>query len=236
MKTKNEAEEPSVQGLAQKPAQREQPPARLGIPKRNPPTRRAPTLTTPDLVILSLLAERPMHGYQANLELERREIRDWAAVSRPQVYYSLEKLERQGLLRKREPGEAGAGPVRDTFETTGRGRVALADALEREEWTTGRDRPPFLTWLALSWQAQPGVFRKQLKKRRRFLLQELAREKKTLQSIYAEVGHKFHEAVWMVGLTIEQLKTEIRWNQQLERELKRRAPALYPPFSEGLPK
>jgi DNA-binding PadR family transcriptional regulator len=187
-------------------------------------------------VILSLLAERPMHGYQANLELERREIRDWAAVSRPQVYYSLEKLERQGLLRKREPGEAGAGPVRDTFETTGRGRVALADALEREAWTTGRDRPPFLTWLALSWQAQPGVFRKQLKKRRRFLLQELAREKKTLQSIYAEVGHKFHEAVWMVGLTIEQLKTEIRWNQQLEREVKRRAPALYPPFSGGLPK
>src|SRR5947208_2537600 len=45
-------------------------------------------LTTPDLVLLSLLAERPMHGYQANLELERREIRDWANVSRPQVYYS----------------------------------------------------------------------------------------------------------------------------------------------------
>src|SRR5260221_596764 len=30
------------------------------------------TLTTPDLVLLSLLAERPMHGYEANLELERR--------------------------------------------------------------------------------------------------------------------------------------------------------------------
>ena len=46
-------------------------------------------LTTPDLVLLSLLAERPMHGYQANLELERREIRDWAGISRPQIYYSL---------------------------------------------------------------------------------------------------------------------------------------------------
>src|SRR5260370_23716288 len=48
-------------------------------------------LSTADLVLLSLLAERPMHGYQANLELERREIHDWANVSRPQVYYSLEK-------------------------------------------------------------------------------------------------------------------------------------------------
>src|SRR5258708_13550795 len=49
-------------------------------------------LTIPDLVLLSLLAERPMHGYEANLEMERRDIRDWAAISRPQVYYSLEKL------------------------------------------------------------------------------------------------------------------------------------------------
>jgi DNA-binding PadR family transcriptional regulator len=29
--------------------------------------KRAKTLTTPDLVLLSLLAERAMHGYQANL-------------------------------------------------------------------------------------------------------------------------------------------------------------------------
>jgi len=57
--------------------------------------RRLP-LTTPDMVLLSLLAERPMHGYHANLELERREIRDWAGISRPQVYYSLENLRARG--------------------------------------------------------------------------------------------------------------------------------------------
>src|SRR5436853_184716 len=125
-------------------------------------------LTTPDLVLLSLLAERPMHGYQANLELERREIRDWANVSRPQVYYSLEKLARGGLIR--------------SLET------------------------------------------------------EVARQKQTLQSIYAEVGHKYHEAVWMVGLMLEQMRAEVRWTHQLDRELERRARALYPQFAEGLPK
>jgi hypothetical protein len=67
------------------------------------------------------------------------------------------------------------------------------------------------------------------------LQKELEREKKTLLSIYAEVGHKFHEAVWMVSLMINQLRTEILWNKRLERDLKRRAVALYP-FSEGLPK
>src|SRR6266849_8331070 len=102
-------------------------------------TRRLP-LTTPDLVLLSLLAERPMHGYQANLELERREIRDWANLSRPQVYYSLEKLARAGLIRASETTEPAAGPERSTFETTAKGRAALADALERDEWDTERRR------------------------------------------------------------------------------------------------
>src|SRR5204862_2726071 len=67
-------------------------------------------LTTPDLVLLSLLAERPMHGYQANAELERREIRDWAAISRPQVYYSLEKLAKSGMIRPASDKTEAAGP------------------------------------------------------------------------------------------------------------------------------
>jgi DNA-binding PadR family transcriptional regulator len=203
--------------------------------RRTVRAKRQLALTTPDLVLLSLLAERPMHGYQANGELERRQIRDWAAVSKPQVYYSLEKLARAGLLRRLETDDPAGGPERSTFETTEKGREGLADALEREEWTTQRDRPAFLTWLALSWQARPGVFRKQLKKRRRFLLDELKREKASLLSIHAEVGHKFHEAVWMVSLMINQLRTEILWNKRLERSLRRRAVAMYP-FSEGLPK
>jgi DNA-binding PadR family transcriptional regulator len=193
-------------------------------------------LTTPDLVLLSLLAERPMHGYQANAELERREIRDWANVSLPQVYYSLKKLKHEGLLRAGESSEPLDGPERSTFETTEKGREALADALEHEGWTTHRERPPFLTWMALSWQARPGIFLKQLKARRRFLQKEIAREKKTLLSIYAEVGHKYHEAVWMVGLMLDQMRAEVRWTQQLERELARRAKALTPTYTEGLPK
>jgi DNA-binding PadR family transcriptional regulator len=193
-------------------------------------------LTTPDLVLLSLLAERPMHGYQANLELERREIRDWANVSLPQVYYSLKKLKHEGLLRASESSEPLDGPERSTFETTEKGRAALADALEHEGWTTQRDRPPFLTWMALSWQARPGIFQKQLKRRRKFLLEEIAREKKTLLSIYAEVGHKYHEAVWMVALMIDQMRTEVRWTHRLERQLAQRGRALHSVLSEGLPK
>jgi len=190
-----------------------------------PATRRR-ELTTPDLVLLSLLAEGPMHGYQANAELERREVRDWAGISRPQVYYSIEKLAQFGLVRASEiDAPAAAGPERRVFQTTAKGRAALADALEREGWATHRERPPFLTWIALSWQARPGVFRQQIERRREFLENELSRETATLLSIKKEVGHRFHESVWMVSLMMERFRGELRWLRKLERELPRRAAA-----------
>jgi DNA-binding PadR family transcriptional regulator len=190
-----------------------------------------PGLTTPDLVLLSLLAERPMHGYQANLELERREIRDWADLSRPQVYYSLKKLLRCGFIRTAASHDPAAGPERTVFATTASGRAALADALEREGWTTQRDRPPFLTWIALSWQARPGTFRRQIRRRRAFLEKELARETATLQSVKAEVGHPYHEAVWMISFIMNQFELELRWLRKLERELPLRRPARHPEYA-----
>jgi DNA-binding PadR family transcriptional regulator len=183
------------------------------------------------LVLLSLLAERPMHGYQANAELERREIRDWAGISRPQVYYSLEKLARARMIRSLKTGEPTSGPERSSFETTEKGRAALAAALEREDWTTQRDRPPFLTWVALSWQARPGVVKRQIARRREFLKNEVAKEKEVLRSILEEVGHPYHEAVWMVSLMIEQFKVELRWLDRVERELRRRGPAKRPEYA-----
>ena len=189
-------------------------------------------LTTPDLVLLSLLAERPMHGYQANAELERRQVRDWAGISRPQVYYSLEKLAGLGFIRASRSDEQAAGPERSVFATTAAGRSALADALERGDWTEQRERPAFLTWIALSWQARPGVFERQLRRREKFLEEELEREGATLRAVRAEVGHRFHEAVWMLSLTIQQIRSELRWLRKMAREAGKRAPARRPAYRE----
>ena len=196
------------------------------------PARKKRDLTTPDLVLLSLLAERPMHGYEANLELERRQVRDWAGISRPQVYYSLEKLAQQGLIRNANSDEPAAGPERSVFATSAHGRSALADALEREEWTKQRERPPFLTWIALSWLARAGVFERQIRRREKFLEKELEREVATLRDVRAEVGHRFHEAVWMLSLTVQQIRTELRWLRKMARELRRRAPARHPLYAK----
>jgi DNA-binding PadR family transcriptional regulator len=198
-------------------------------PAAKNPAAKKRDLTVPDLVLLSLLAEEAMHGYQANTELERRQVQDWAGVSRPQVYYSLEKLARLGLIKEAGDSEPALGPERRIFSTTPKGRAALASALEREDWTNQRDRPPFLTWMTLSWQASPGVVRKQLQRRQEFLQGELAREEATLHAVEKEVGHRFHEAVWMIKLMIEQFRAELSWLRQVAAELDRRAPAENPP-------
>ena len=182
-------------------------------------------LTIPDLVILSLLSERSMHGYDVNSTLEERKIRDWAPVSRPQIYYSLDKLTKLRLIRVASDTLTSAGPERRVFETTTLGRERLADALEGRHWTNNRVHQPFLIWLALSWQARPRTFRKQLTDRKKFLEARLADERATLDDVMGEVGHPYHEAVWMLELLIEQLRSELGWVERILKDADKRAPA-----------
>jgi DNA-binding PadR family transcriptional regulator len=178
-------------------------------------------LTTPDLVLMSLLCERPWHAYEANQELERRQVSDWAGVSRPQVYYSFEKLSQMGMLASAKSTDPAAGPERNVMSTTPKGRAALADALERDDWTIHRERPPFVTWMALSWRARPGIFKRQLERRRKFLEGELAREMRTLRAVTAEVGDSYPEAIWMVTLVVRQFRLELKWLKMVELDHRR---------------
>ena len=110
----------------------------------------AQTVTTAaDLVILSVLAETPRHGYDLNAELERRDVRDWVGVSRPQVYYSLRKLAERELIAS-APSAGSGGPERQVYTVTEHGLRELASALGRADWSTARPHQPFVTWLAMS--------------------------------------------------------------------------------------
>lgn len=199
--------------------------------------RRAPDrhehLTAADLVVLGLLLERPMHGYEVNQELERREVRDWAGVSRPQVYYSLRKLADAGHIGPAPGRAAGAergsaergsaergsaergsgegGPERRVYRVTAAGRRAYAAALARPEWATQRPPPPFVTWLVLATHADPAVRARQLARRRAFLEAEAMRERATLAAILAGTGPTVVVAALVVSLTSRQFEAELAW-------------------------
>lgn len=174
--------------------------------------------TVPDLVVLSLLAEAPRHGYDLNAELERRDVRDWAGISRPQVYYSLKKAHAAGWIALEASAEAPAGPERQVYWLTPAGRQVLADALEREDWATDRTPPPFLTWLALSAHARPRALPALLARRRAYLTAELARERGTLAALRRHGGSGPRTASWMVDLTIRQFGVELDWLDEVEAD------------------
>jgi len=80
----------------------------------------------------------------------------------------------------------------------GKGRAALASALGREDWAVQRDGRLF--HLASAFLASaPGITRSAVGAKREFLQAELAREQMTLRSVRREVGHRYHEAVGMLG-------------------------------------
>ncbi len=180
-------------------------------------------LTAADLVVLGLLLERPMHGYEVNQELARREVGDWAGVSRPQVYYSLRKLADAGHIGpapghaagaergSAERGSAEGGPERRVYRVTAAGRRAYAAALARPEWATQRPPPPFVTWLVLATHADPAVRARQLARRRAFLEAEATRERATLAAILAGTGPAVVVAALVVSLTIRQFEAELAW-------------------------
>lgn len=176
-------------------------------------------LTTADLIVLGFLKQHPMHGYELNETLERCDSADWAGVSRPQIYYSMNKLAGAKLLRPRKDKRPAAGPSRRVYEVTEAGSRALAKSLEETRWATQRTIPPFLTWMALCGHARGQAISKLIEVRREFLRAEVHREEETLESMGKEVSFEGRAAILMIGLTIRHMEVELSWLDEVEATL-----------------
>ena len=135
--------------------------------------RKNKNLTLPDLVVLSLLSEKPMHGYYIVNQLEVRDAKDWAPVSRPQVYYSLKKLLGMKLIYNDSNGESSLGPERVQYHIGKTGEEALNHALSSEKWASQRSPSPFMTWMGLSSNLSKKTTRRLIALRKSFLEKEL---------------------------------------------------------------
>ena len=77
-----------------------------------------------DIVLLSLLAEQPRHGYDLDRVIEQRGYRQWTSLAFSSVYYLLKRLSERGLL---EPDEGTQGR-RTVFRVTEAGHRELSKA------------------------------------------------------------------------------------------------------------
>jgi DNA-binding PadR family transcriptional regulator len=170
-------------------------------------------------VILALLGERPMHGYEIGLELVARDVKDWAGVSRAQVYYSLRKLHGAGLIRDVESGDS-AGPERTVYRITIDGLRSMEKALDDDRWAKQRPPNPFVTWLALSVHLPRAIFRRIALERTRYVQVQLKKEQTTLAALAnAPPSPAVTLGRRMVELGVSQFEAELDWLRKLTREL-----------------
>lgn len=98
-----------------------------------------------EVVVLGLLAEEPMYGYDLLERFRARSMGSWVEVGRASVYQALRRLEERGLASGRQQ-EGSAGPDRHVYRITAAGRARLRAGL-RERTVGAR---PYETDAALA--------------------------------------------------------------------------------------
>ena len=85
------------------------------------------------LVILGLLQDHPMYGYELKSVIEDQ-MADWTSIAFGSIYFALNKLSEEGLIVKAATEKEGNRPSRSVYEITDKGRKEFLQLL-RSQWT-----------------------------------------------------------------------------------------------------
>jgi DNA-binding PadR family transcriptional regulator len=84
------------------------------------------------LVILGLLRDRPLYGYEIKQIIEGH-MGDWTSIAFGSIYFALDKLTEEGLTRKVATERKGDRPSRSVYRITAAGRAEFTRLL-RQTW------------------------------------------------------------------------------------------------------
>jgi DNA-binding PadR family transcriptional regulator len=84
------------------------------------------------LVILGLLREQPLYGYEIKHIIEEH-MGDWTSIAFGSIYFALAKLGEEGFVEKIATEQEGNRPSRDVYQITDSGRAEFLRLL-REVW------------------------------------------------------------------------------------------------------
>jgi len=97
---------------------------------------------------LSLIVEKPCHGWEIEQIIEERGMRDWTALGFSSIYYLLQKLEKKNLIISRTEVTPGRGPARKIYQVTSAGKETCREQTLTALQTTHRFQAPILMGLA----------------------------------------------------------------------------------------
>ena len=87
------------------------------------------------LMILGLLRERPMHGYELKKIMKERHMDEWTDIAFGSIYFALRQMTQEGLARDQGIEQAGNRPSRTVYAITEAGEQEFFRLL-RAGWQT----------------------------------------------------------------------------------------------------
>lgn len=171
------------------------------------------------LSLLALLQERPRYGYQLRSEFQDRTGAAWP-LNIGQVYTTLDRLERDGLVRK--DADAGGGQVVYSITDEGAGQVGAWFSAPVERSNPPRNELAIKLSLALS---LPGVDAGAIiRGQRAASLAVLQEHTKTRRDTAADPRRADLALLLVLDSLIFQAEAEIRWLDLCEARMAQLAP------------
>ncbi len=164
-------------------------------------------------VLLALLAKEPAHGYELKQALEQIFGRAYPSPNIGQIYVTLSRLEKDGLVRSQDV-EQTSRPNKKVYELTPAGREALAAWVE-EQSDGARLRDDFFVKLALAPMAGAADRMTLINKQRRHLLNLM----RGLSELAAATDPDNKIALLLIEGARLHLQADLDWLEHCQSEL-----------------
>jgi DNA-binding PadR family transcriptional regulator len=180
--------------------------------------------------LLALLSEGPKYGLQLREEFEARTGEVWP-LNVGQVYTTLQRLERDGLVESDDDDDGDAGPQKG-FRITPGGATELAHWLRTPPDLASPPRDELVMKVLVALRIPGTDVREVIQVHRRYLVQ--------LMQQWTRIKEAEAESDLSLGLVVDaelfRLDAVIRWLDAAEGRLKRAAADPPPPASMALPR
>jgi DNA-binding PadR family transcriptional regulator len=161
--------------------------------------------------LLALLAKEPAHGYELKTQLEQIFGEAYPAPNIGQIYVTLQRLERDGLVCSQDVVQT-TRPNKRVYELTDAGREAVIDWIDKPS-EGPRVRDEFFMKLALSPQAGTSDRLGLINRQRRYYLAQL----RSLSELAVAADRRIPRL--LIEGAILHLQADLDWLQRCQEEV-----------------
>lgn len=171
------------------------------------------------IAVLGILSysKEPLHGYQIKKRLEEWEVAEYAPISYGSIYYNLEKMEQEGLV-KGKTIKNSKRPERKLYVITEKGRKKLLRLLKKNYFEIKRIYDPFDIALSFMPLLQKEEVLRALEKRIDLCEEHIKCLKKEKEELKGKIPFF---AIAIIDHVLYHFEAEKKWLENLKGEVEK---------------